>query len=324
MPASGSSSGSSSSCSPARSSGCAFFYLVLTPLGVGGTVTAAGRFPRSFFVLEGLLTLAGMGGVRFLVRASTEWQGWRPGDPDRRAGRRRWRASGPDARLRRGRHRRDGPAHDRRRPDGLGMRVVGLIDDDRAQAKPGPARPAGPRRHRRSRRDRPRDRCAPIAHRHPLRVGRGRPPGGRGSHGARASRRGPSRRSTSSCPAGSGADAIREVQVEDLLRREPVVIDESGLRELVAGADGPRDRRRWLDRFRAGPPGVRPRPGAARPARSGRGPALRHRTRASAAGRPRLRHGTALATTARRDSSRAWPTSCRPSRCAGSSPRTGR
>src|SRR6478672_4184227 len=64
--------------------GILFFYLILVPLGVGGTITGVGRFPRSFFVLEGLLTLAGMGGVRFAIRASTEWKGWRPGDPDRR------------------------------------------------------------------------------------------------------------------------------------------------------------------------------------------------------------------------------------------------
>src|SRR3954469_23207507 len=35
--------------------GVAFFYFVLVPFGVGGTNTAVGRFPRSFFVLEGLL-----------------------------------------------------------------------------------------------------------------------------------------------------------------------------------------------------------------------------------------------------------------------------
>ena len=32
-----------------------------------------------------------------------------------------------------------------------------------------------------------------------------------------------------------GAAAIREVEVDDLLRREPVVIDEPGLRDFVAG-----------------------------------------------------------------------------------------
>src|SRR6266550_2828908 len=42
--------------------GIAVFYLLLAPLGVPGTTTAVGRFPRSFFVLEGMLTLAGMGG----------------------------------------------------------------------------------------------------------------------------------------------------------------------------------------------------------------------------------------------------------------------
>src|SRR3954469_11068351 len=64
--------------------GMAVFYGLLVPFGVQGTQTALGRFPRSFFVLEGMLTLAGMGGVRFLIRASTEWKGWRPGDSDRR------------------------------------------------------------------------------------------------------------------------------------------------------------------------------------------------------------------------------------------------
>ncbi len=67
--------------------GLLVFYGLLVPLRVPGTVTEVGQFPRSFFVLEGLLTLAGMGGVRFLVRASMEWKGWRPGDPDRRRSR---------------------------------------------------------------------------------------------------------------------------------------------------------------------------------------------------------------------------------------------
>ena len=83
--------------------GVIIFYGVLVPLGVPGTATAAGQFPRSFFVLEGLLTLAGMGGARFLVRASTEWKGWRPGDPDRRRcpDRCEWRRPRADAGLRR-------------------------------------------------------------------------------------------------------------------------------------------------------------------------------------------------------------------------------
>src|SRR3954464_9735874 len=58
--------------------GVIVFFGLLVPLGVGGTETAFGRFPRSFFVLEGLLTLIGMGGLRFLIRANQEWSGWRP------------------------------------------------------------------------------------------------------------------------------------------------------------------------------------------------------------------------------------------------------
>src|SRR3954453_8908224 len=61
--------------------GIGFFYVFLLPVGVQVAITGAGRFPRSFFVLEGLLTLAGMGGIRFLIRASSEWKGWSPGDP---------------------------------------------------------------------------------------------------------------------------------------------------------------------------------------------------------------------------------------------------
>src|SRR3954462_9250382 len=41
--------------------GMAVFYGLLVPFGFQGTQTALGRFPRSFFVLEGMLTLAGMG-----------------------------------------------------------------------------------------------------------------------------------------------------------------------------------------------------------------------------------------------------------------------
>jgi dTDP-glucose 4,6-dehydratase len=115
--------------------GIVFFYGLLVPLGVHGTETAVGRFPRSFFVLEGLLTLAGMGGARFLIRASTDWQGW-----GLRGGVGRGRASSTDG---------SGPmptlvygagavgatvlrtiASAR---DGLGMKVVGVLDDDQSK-----------------------------------------------------------------------------------------------------------------------------------------------------------------------------------------------
>src|SRR4029077_3449464 len=115
--------------------GIVVFYGILVPLGVGGTETAVGRFPRSFFVLEGLLTLAGMGGVRFLIRASNEWDTWRPGDPDRRGRGVATDGSGPVPTLVYGAGevgatvlRTIGSAR-----DGLGMRVVGVLDDDRTK-----------------------------------------------------------------------------------------------------------------------------------------------------------------------------------------------
>jgi FlaA1/EpsC-like NDP-sugar epimerase len=214
--------------------GIVFFYAVLGPLGVPGTTTEVGRFPRSFFVLEGLLTLAGMGGARFLVRASMEWKGWRPGDPDRR---RRPRAA-------------DDAAHVptlvygageigatvlrtiASARDGLGMRVVGLLDDDRSkrnQILRGQkvlgtlaeleeiARVTGARRLLIA---------IPSASGEIVR---------RAVHDATALGL-----ETRTVPALGelvsgrlGAAAIREVQVEDLLRRAPVVIDEPGLRDVV-------------------------------------------------------------------------------------------
>src|SRR5262245_39005996 len=212
------------------------FYFVLVPIGFPGTVTPLGTFPRSFFVLEGLLTLIGFGGARFLIRAATEWRSWRPGDPDRRAG-------------------VDGAAATGRVPtliygagdvgvstlrtisaarDGLGMRVVGLIDDD------------GSKRNQ---------------------VIRGQKVLGSLADLEDIARVSGARRLLIAIPTASGdvvrravedatrigletrtvpaladlvsgrlnAAAIREVEVEDLLRREPVQIDEPGLRELIAG-----------------------------------------------------------------------------------------
>jgi hypothetical protein len=42
-----------------------------------------------------MLTLAGMGGARFLIRASAEGTGWRPGDPARRRRGERRDGTGP-------------------------------------------------------------------------------------------------------------------------------------------------------------------------------------------------------------------------------------
>jgi FlaA1/EpsC-like NDP-sugar epimerase len=214
--------------------GLVLFYAVLVPLGVPGTVTDVGRFPRSFFVLEGLLTLAGMGGARFLVRASTEWKGWRPGDPDRRRGRIDASGGGPVPTLVYG-------AGDigatvirtiASAKDGLGMRIVGLIDDD-------------PRKRNQILRGQKvlgtldeLDDIARVTGAHRLLIAI---PSASGVVVRRAVEDATTLGlETRTVPALDelvsgrlGAAAIREVQVEDLLRREPVVIDEPGLRDLV-------------------------------------------------------------------------------------------
>ena len=115
--------------------GIVFFYGLLVPLGVQGTETAVGRFPRSFFVLEGMLTLAGMGGARFLIRASTDWQGWGLRDRGRLRGGSETDGGGRVPTLVYGAG--DVGATVLRTisaaRDGLGMRVVGLLDDDRSK-----------------------------------------------------------------------------------------------------------------------------------------------------------------------------------------------
>jgi FlaA1/EpsC-like NDP-sugar epimerase len=215
--------------------GIVAFYLVLVPLGVEGTVTEAGRFPRSFFVLEGLLTLAGIGASRFVIRASTEWQGWRPGDSER-PGQEGDGAAGPASTLVYGAG--EAGAVTLRTiasaRDGLGMRVVGLLDDD-------------PRKRNQVLRGT--KVLGPISELEAI----ARVTGARRLLIAIPSASGETVRraveaatelglETRTVPAlqelVSGrleAAAIREVQVEDLLRREPVVIDEGGLRDLLAG-----------------------------------------------------------------------------------------
>jgi FlaA1/EpsC-like NDP-sugar epimerase len=212
--------------------GIVLFYGILVPLGVPGTVTEGGNFPRSFFPLEGLLTLAGLGASRFIIRASSEWRGL-PG-----ANRGAWQGegTGPVPTLIYG----AGAAGAQvlrtiaLAEDGLGMRVVGFIDDD------------------------PRKRNLVI---------RGSRVLGSINGLGDIARVTAARRLLIAIPSASGdvvraavesatsfgletrtlpalADlvsgrlataAIREVRVEDLLRRPPVVIDEGGLRDLVAG-----------------------------------------------------------------------------------------
>ena len=217
--------------------GIVAFYTILVPLRVGGTVTDVGIFPRSFFILEGMLTLAGFGGARFLIRASTEWHSWRPGDPDRRREKDRgisrpapvlvlvYGAGEVGAAV----LRTMGAAR-----DGLGQRVVGLIDDDRSKRNqilrgvrvlgtidelPEIARATGARR---------------------LLIAM---PNAAGEVIRRAvedaTRLGMETRTVPALEdlvsGRANATAIREVRVDDLLRREPIMIDETGLRELVAG-----------------------------------------------------------------------------------------
>jgi len=195
-------------------------------------VTGIGGFPRSFFVLEGLLTLAGMGGVRFLIRASSEWRGWRPGVANGEEG----DGSGPVPTLVYGAG--DVGATVLRTiasaRDGIGMRVVGMLDDDPTKRNqvlrgskvlgtfdelPEIARATGARR---------------------LLIAL---PSVSGDVVRRAvedaTRLGLETRTVPALDelvsGRLGAAAIREVEVTDLLRRDPVVMDEPGLRSFMDG-----------------------------------------------------------------------------------------
>ena len=213
--------------------GIAFFYLFLVPLGVGGTITGVGGFPRSFFVLEGLLTLAGMGGARFLVRASSEWKDWRPVDADRR-GRANADGSGPVPTLVYGAGdigatvlRTIGAAR-----DGLGMRVVGLLDDDRGkrnQVLRG-SKVLGTLEEL--------PEIAPVTGARRLLIAI---PTASGEVVRRAvedaTRLGLETRTVPALDelvSGRLGAAIREVEVTHLLRRDPVVMNEAALRTYVA------------------------------------------------------------------------------------------
>ena len=210
------------------------FYLVLVPLGVPGTVTEAGQFPRSFFILEGLLTLTGIGASRFLIRASTEWRGWNPGDPDRRTT--ATSTTGPMPTLVYGAGeigatvlRTMGSAR-----DGLGMRVVGLLDDDRRKRNQilRGSKVLGSINEL--------EEIARVTSARRLLIAIPSASGEVVRHAVEeATKLG---LETRTVPAMDelvsgrlGAAAIREVRVEDLLRREPVEIDEGGLREMVGG-----------------------------------------------------------------------------------------
>jgi FlaA1/EpsC-like NDP-sugar epimerase len=214
--------------------GILVFYLVLVPLGVGGTITGAGRFPRSFFILEGMLTLAGMGGVRFLIRASTEWRGWRPdraqtstdaASPARPIPTLVYGAGEVGATV----LRTIGAAR-----DGLGMQIVGLLDDNRSKRN----QVLRGQRVLGALEDLPRIAVETGARRLLIAI-----PSASGDVVRRAVEDATKLGlETRTVPAMGelvsgrlSAAAIREVEVTDLLRRQPVRIDEGGLRDLVAG-----------------------------------------------------------------------------------------
>lgn len=209
--------------------GLLLFYLVFVPFGVGGTTTPVGHFPRSFFVLEGLLTLVGMGGSRFLIRASQEWKGWRPGGRDGASVTRIptlvYGAGDVGATV----MRTIGAS-----PDGLGMDIVGVLDDDRKK------RNQVIRGHKVLGSLEELDEIVRVTDARRLLIAI---PSASGEVVRRAvehaTRLGLEARTVPSLDElVSGrldAAAIREVQVVDLLRRPPVVIDEPALRDLVAG-----------------------------------------------------------------------------------------
>ena len=206
------------------------FYLVLVPLGVTGVVTEAGRFPRSFFVLEAGLTLAGYGGLRFLIRASSEWRAASAAGAHAPFGGRVPTLVYGAGEM--------GSAVLRtiaQAPDGLGMGIVGLLDDDarkRNQVLRG-TRVLG------TLSDLEASVRATGARRLLIAI-----PSAKGDVIRNAVRIATelgleTRTSPSLDDVVSGrltAAAIRQVKVEDLLRREPVVIDEQGLEALIGGS----------------------------------------------------------------------------------------
>ena len=84
------------------------------------------------------------------------------------------------------------------------------------------------------------------------------------AHGGRASAPGPSPGCSTSSPAASRCASLRQVEIQDLLRREPIQTDLEQVRVARDRRDGAGHRRRRLHRQRALPPA---RPARARAAR---------------------------------------------------------
>lgn len=170
-----------------------------------------------------------MGGSRFLIRASQEWKGWRPGGRDGASVTRIptlvYGAGDVGATV----MRTIGAS-----PDGLGMDIVGVLDDDRKK------RNQVIRGHKVLGSLEELDEIVRVTDARRLLIAI---PSASGEVVRRAvehaTRLGLEARTVPSLDElVSGrldAAAIREVQVVDLLRRPPVVIDEPALRDLVAG-----------------------------------------------------------------------------------------
>jgi len=95
----------------------AVFYLVLTPLGIAGTRA----FPRSFWILEGLLALALVATPRLAVRASANWRAHEGrGAPPLRLRALLYGAGSAGAMV----------ARSAQRESDAGLEPVGFLDDD--------------------------------------------------------------------------------------------------------------------------------------------------------------------------------------------------
>ena len=118
-------------------------------------------------------------------------------------------------------------------------------------------------------------------HRHPLCARHGAPRRGRRLPRPRRSPSAPRRRSSSSCRAAPTVmRQVRDVQVEDVLGREPVPHGARARRRLPLRPDRARHRRRRLDRLRALPPDRPRRAAPAHPPRPRGGQPLRDPPRA--------------------------------------------
>ena len=270
--------------------------------------TSPSRAPTGVIVLFLLLTLAFVGGTRFVARTIYERplrgfraRAGRPRRADRRRRRRRpARAARDPAQPR---PRPQARRLRRRRPDSSGGcgSTASACSARRASSAGSSTRSSRTRSRSRSRRRRASLRATRRA-----RVPRARDPGPHAADGLRAAAE---RRATS-------VRQVRDVQVEDILGREPVRMELDRVGALPQRRGRARHRRRRLDRHRALAPDRARRAAPADPARPRRGQPLRDPARARGRPpRPPLGRSTRSSPTARRRSgcARSSPSTARPS-----------